>query len=145
MYKGTRHREAYMRRGGLERGRGEGRRRGSVAPRSHAFRSVMAAAGRSDTLRPSSSCVHAHTAAWRRAPVGRPRCPRLKEEKKSDRGRRRGNDAHSLLLCARGVYWVFGDTSSLGIPGDHSRNAPRSLRVFSTRGCSSVLSDTEFV
>lgn len=59
VYEGTRHREAYMRRGGW----GERTGRGSVAPRSHAFRSVMAAAGRSDAPRPSSSCAHAHTAA----------------------------------------------------------------------------------
>lgn len=72
VHEGTRHREAYMRRRGSGGGEGEGTGRGSVAPRSHAFRSVMAAASRSDTLRPSSSCAHAHTAARRRAPAGRP-------------------------------------------------------------------------
>lgn len=85
------------------------------------------------TLRPSSSCAHAHTAA---AGPGRPASlPSLKEEKKSDRGRRRENDHARSLPCARGVYWVFGDTSSLGIPGIIRATRLRSLRV-SRRGCS---------
>lgn len=45
----TRHRETYRRR---ETEEGE-TKRGSVAPRSHAFRSVMAVGSASDAFRPS--------------------------------------------------------------------------------------------
>lgn len=97
-------------------GRGRETERGSVAPRSHAFRSVMAAAQAAQTLFVRPRRVHMHTPRRRAVgpgrPAGRPASlPSLKEEKKSDRGRQRGNNARSPL-SARGVYWVFGDTES---------------------------------
>lgn len=106
--------------------------RGSVAPRSHAFRSVMAAA---QTLLVRSRRVHMHTPR-RRAPAGRPAglvalAERGEKERPRKTERKRGARARALSsVRARCVHWIFGDTSPPGIPGprDHSRNAPYSPR-----------------
>ncbi|TGZ54985.1 hypothetical protein DBV15_06776 [Temnothorax longispinosus] len=106
---------------------------GSVALRSHAFRSVMAAAGRSDAPRPSSSCAHAHTAARRRAPAGRPASLPSLKEKKSDRGRRRGNDRALSSVRTRCLLDIRGHESPRNI-GTPRSFVPRSLRGYlSTR------------
>lgn len=121
-------------------GWGERTGRGSVAPRSHAFRSVMAAAGRSDAPRPSPSCAHAHTAAG----PGRPASlPSERGEKERLRKTERKQRALSSVRT-RYVYWIFGDTSPgipLGIPEprDHSRDAPRPRCC----RCSCEIFDTE--
>lgn len=110
-----------------KRWEGERTRRGSVAPRSHAFRSVMAATGCSDARRPSSSCAHAHTAPGDgRAPAGRParrdrpRCPRAErgEKERPRKTERKRRAATVTLLCTHAAFVrIFGDASPLGIPG----------------------------
>lgn len=129
MYEGTRHREAYMRRGGW----GERTGRGSVAPRSHAFRSVMAAAGRSDALRPSSSCAHAYAAA---AGPGRPAgLVALTERGEKERPRKTERKRRALSsVRARCLLDIRGHESprNTGTPRSFAQRASFPARV-STR------------
>lgn len=92
-----------------------GRERGSVAPRSHAFRSVMAAA---QTLLVRSRRVHMHTPR-RRAPAGRPAglvaLVALAERGEKERPRkterkRRGRARARSPLCAHGVFIGYSGT-----------------------------------
>lgn len=103
---------------------GERTGRGSVAPRSHAFRSVMAAAGRSDAPRPSSSCAHAHTAA------AGPGLVALTERGEKERPRKTERKRRALSsVCARACAVFIGYSGTrgpVGMPGprDHSRLIP---------------------
>lgn len=98
--------------------------RGSVAPRSHAFRSVMAAA---QTLLVRSRRVHMHTPR-RRAPAGRPAgLVALAERGEKERPRKTERKRRArALLCARTVC-------SLDIRGHESPRNTGTPRSFAQR------------
>lgn len=104
-----------MRRGGW----GERTGRGSVAPRSHAFRSVMAAAGRSDTPRPVlvvCTCTHRGGGPRPAGLVALAERGEKERSRKTERKRRALSSVYMRVYARARVHAVFIGYSGTRVP-----------------------------